>query len=53
MAGLTQEEASRALLIALDRYRKIEQGTRKPNGDELLRIREVLRKAEIDERGRG
>ena len=49
VAGITQAQAARALLIEVDRYRDLEQkkSAAAPTPDELLRIREVIRKADI------
>ncbi len=45
--GLTQVQAAGALGLSVDRYRHIEQGSRKPNGDESLRIRDVIRNTNL------
>ena len=47
LAGLKTNQAAVALLIDPDRYRRIRTGKQTPNGEELLRIREVLRRAEL------
>lgn len=41
-AGLSQEEAARALLISLSAYQKYERGARNPAGITLERINRLL-----------
>jgi len=47
MAGLTQAKASVVFDVSVDRYRRLEYGLSEPTGDEYVRIREVVRKADI------
>ena len=49
VAGLKTFQAAMALQMDLDRYRRIRLGKQLPSGEELLRIREVIRRAQVEE----